>query len=142
MGAEVPVLVPSSFPRIRPPFIDLHGKLGSRAVFSEALSECSLKAQNPHKRGLRMLGDWRTIRVFVSSTFRDMQAERDVLMKFVFPKIRRLCAERGVTFTEVDLRWGITQEQAERGEVLPICLAEIERCRPYFIGIDGGTKRL
>lgn len=25
---------------------------------------------------------------------------------------------------DVDLRWGITVEQAERGEVLPICLAE------------------
>jgi hypothetical protein len=28
-------------------------------------------------------------------------------------------------------------EQAERGEVLPICLAEIDRARPYFIGMLG-----
>ncbi len=41
----------------------------------------------------------RSIRAFVSSTFRDMQAER--------------------------------------GAVLPICLEEIRRCRPYFIGLLG-----
>jgi len=77
----------------------------------------------------------REIRVFISSTFRDMQSERDVLMKFVFPELRKLCAERGVSFVEVDLRWGISEEQAQRGEVLPICLAEIDRCRPFFIGL-------
>jgi hypothetical protein len=78
-----------------------------------------------------------SIRVFISSTFRDMQEERDVLMKFVFPQLRKLCEERGVTFTEVDLRWGITEEQSQRGEVLPICLAEVENCRPFFIGLLG-----
>jgi len=79
----------------------------------------------------------REVRVFVSSTFRDMQAERDRLAKFVFPELRRRCRERGVEFTEVDLRWGVTEEQAERGEVLPVCLAEIDNCRPYFIGLLG-----
>ena len=79
----------------------------------------------------------RVIRVFVSSTFRDMQAERDELVLNIFPQLRRLCEERGVTWGEVDLRWGITEKQAERGEVLPICLEEIKRCRPYFIGLLG-----
>jgi hypothetical protein len=37
----------------------------------------------------------------------------------------------------VDLRWGITEEQASEGKVLPICLEEIHRCRPYFIGLLG-----
>lgn len=79
----------------------------------------------------------RVIRVFVSSTFRDMQAERDELVKHTFPQIRKLCDERNVVWSEVDLRWGITEEQSQRGEVLPICLAEIQRCRPYFIGLLG-----
>ena len=65
----------------------------------------------------------RSIRVFISSTFRDMQAEREELVKRVFPQLRKLCEERGVGWTEVDLRWGVTEEQAQRGEVLPICLA-------------------
>jgi len=79
----------------------------------------------------------RQIRVFISSTFRDMQEERDELIKRVFPRLRRLCEERGVTFTEVDLRWGVTEEETAEGKVLPICLAEIERCRPFFIGLLG-----
>jgi len=79
----------------------------------------------------------RHIRVFVSSTFRDMTAERDHLVKFIFPELRRLCESRGVTWGEVDLRWGVTDEEAAEGKVLPICLEEIARCRPYFIGILG-----
>jgi tetratricopeptide (TPR) repeat protein len=79
----------------------------------------------------------RVVRVFVSSTFRDMQAERDELAKFIFPQLRKLCEQRGVTWGEVDLRWGITDEQQAEGKVLPICLDEIQRCRPYFIGLLG-----
>ncbi len=83
------------------------------------------------------MNDARAIRVFVSSTFRDMQAERDELVKRVFPLLRRRCQQRGVAWSEVDLRWGVTDEQASDGAVLPICLAEIERTRPYFIGLLG-----
>ena len=79
----------------------------------------------------------RVIRVFVSSTFRDMQAERDELVLKIFPQLRRLCEERGVTWGEIDLRWGISDEQKADGQVLPICLEEIKRCRPYFIGLLG-----
>ena len=35
-----------------------------------------------------MAASWKTVRVFISSTFRDMQAERDHLVRFVFPKLR------------------------------------------------------
>ena len=80
---------------------------------------------------------WRTVRVFISSTFRDMQVEREELVKRIFPQLRKLCEDRFVTWGEVDLRWGIPDEQKAEGKVLPICLAEIERCRPYFIGILG-----
>jgi tetratricopeptide (TPR) repeat protein len=79
----------------------------------------------------------RRIKVFVSSTFRDMQLEREELIKRVFPQIRRKCEERGVGWSEVDLRWGVTDEQKAEGAVLPICLAEIDRSRPYFIGLLG-----
>jgi len=79
----------------------------------------------------------RRIRVFVSSTFRDMHDERDILIKKIFPQLRKLCEERAVTWTEVDLRWGITKEESDEGKVLPLCLEEIHRCRPYFIGLLG-----
>jgi len=79
----------------------------------------------------------RTVRVFLSSTFRDFAEERDLLVKKVFPELRRRCRERQVELVDVDLRWGITEEQAQKGEVLPICLAEIDRSRPYFMGFIG-----
>lgn len=79
----------------------------------------------------------RVVRVFISSTFRDMQAEREELVKRVFPQLRKLCEERGVGFVDVDLRWGVTDEEVAEGRVLPICLAEIDRCRPFFIGLLG-----
>jgi tetratricopeptide (TPR) repeat protein len=79
----------------------------------------------------------RVIRVFLSSTFRDFGEERDLLVKKVFPELRRLCRERQVELVDVDLRWGITAEEAEQGKVLPICLEEINRARPYFMGFIG-----
>ena len=75
------------------------------------------------------------IRVFISSTFADMDHERSYFNEVLSPKISRICAERGVSFFSVDLRWGITTEEQVNGKVLPICLNEIDKCRPYFIGI-------
>ena len=79
----------------------------------------------------------RQIRVFLSSTFRDFMEERDLLVKQVFPKLRRKARERGVEVVDVDLRWGITEEESRQGKVIPICLGEIDRCRPYFVGMLG-----
>jgi tetratricopeptide (TPR) repeat protein len=75
------------------------------------------------------------INVFVSSTFRDMMAERDELTLRVFPALRKVCEERGIGWGEVDLRWGIPEER--KGEVLSTCLKFIDDCRPYFIGMLG-----
>jgi tetratricopeptide (TPR) repeat protein len=79
----------------------------------------------------------RVVRAFISSTFRDFGEERDLLVKRVFPELRRRARARFVEVIGVDLRWGITEEESQRGETLPICLREIERSRPYFIGLLG-----
>ena len=75
--------------------------------------------------------------MFVSSTFVDMHEERETLIKKVFPRLRDYCRDRGVFMADVDLRWGVTARQSERGRTLSICLAEIDRCWPFFIGILG-----
>ncbi|HYM36735.1 MAG TPA: DUF4062 domain-containing protein, partial [Steroidobacteraceae bacterium] len=77
------------------------------------------------------------LRIFLSSTFRDLMPEREQLIKKIFPKVRALCRERGVEFTEIDLRWGITEIEAHTRNTVRICLEEIDRCRPYFLGIIG-----
>jgi len=79
----------------------------------------------------------RSIRVFVSSTFRDMTEERDAMMTHTWPELRKFCAERHVELVEVDLRWGIAEEQSTRKETLKLCLDEIRACRPFFIGLLG-----
>ncbi len=81
--------------------------------------------------------DNRHIRVFISSTFNDMQSERDELVSKIFPILRKKAAERNVTVTDIDLRWGITEEESRNGKVIDICLDEIEKSHPFFIGLLG-----
>ena len=38
---------------------------------------------------------------------------------------------------EVDLRWGITEEEGLHGKQIQLCLDEVDRCRPFFIGMLG-----
>ncbi len=78
----------------------------------------------------------RQLRLFISSTFVDMDAERNALTR-IFPQISELCRQRGVEFVPLDLRWGITEEEAKEGRVIETCLREIEDSRPFFIGIIG-----
>ena len=80
---------------------------------------------------------YRQLRIFVSSTFQDMLEERNILVSKVFPVIAEYCHRRKVEFIGVDLRWGVTDEQAERGETVDICMSEIDKCRPLFIGMLG-----
>ncbi len=79
----------------------------------------------------------RVIRVFISSTFSDMGAERDVLVKSVFPRLAAVAAKRDVTVVPLDLRWGITDDMARSGRVIETCLNEIVHSRPFFLGLMG-----
>ena len=81
--------------------------------------------------------DNRQIRIFISSTFQDMQDERDYLITKVFPKLQVIAAKRYVSVVPLDLRWGITENEANNGKVIEICLQEIENSHPFFIGIIG-----
>lgn len=69
-----------------------------------------------------MLINWKPVRIFISSTFRDMHAERDHLVKVVFPELRERCAKRQMHLVDIDLRWGVTEEEAEQGKALEMCL--------------------
>lgn len=79
----------------------------------------------------------RNVRIFISSTFRDMEMEREELMKWAFPRLRKFCSDRGVFLTQVDLRWGITEDQSQAGDTINICLREVDLCRPYFVCMLG-----
>lgn len=84
----------------------------------------------------------KTFRVFVSSTFSDLKAERDALQKYVFPRLRELCMRHGCRFQAIDLRWGVSEEASRDQQTMKICLKEIARCqdvtpRPNFIVLLG-----
>ena len=76
------------------------------------------------------------IRIFISSTFRDMQDERDIIVKKVFPRFRIEAEKRGIFFSYVDLRWGV-KPNARPKEIIDTCLSEIKNCKPFFIGLIG-----
>jgi nephrocystin-3 len=87
------------------------------------------------------------IRIFLSSTFMDLNGERQYLMNKVFPVLAAKLRKRAVDLNVIDLRWGVQPEErvSEKGErvkinknTLEVCLKEAERCYPLFIGIIGG----
>lgn len=77
------------------------------------------------------------MRVFISSTFKDLNPERNYIMKMIFPRLKEVARELGIDLVILDLRWGITSEDTKNGKVLEICLREIDNSHPYFIGIIG-----
>jgi hypothetical protein len=81
-------------------------------------------------------------RVFVSSTFSDLKAERNALQQHVFPALRKYCQEHGARFQAIDLRWGVSTEAALDQQTMNICFQELARCqemspRPNFIILLG-----
>src|SRR5215831_8518314 len=81
----------------------------------------------------------KTVRVFVSSTFRDMNAERDHLVTVVFPELRERLERMGLEFYDVDLRWGVPQLNIdhERANSWAYCKQWIQRTEPFFICLIG-----
>lgn len=79
--------------------------------------------------------------IFVSSTFKDMQLERDVIQNKITPKLNIIAREYGDEISFCDLRWGVDTSELESEEgskkVLEVCLDEIDRCQPPMIVILG-----
>jgi hypothetical protein len=80
--------------------------------------------------------------VFVSSTFRDLQKERNILQVDVFPALERHCAEREFQFQAIDLRWGVPGEAGLDHRTMRICFDELRRSqqispKPNFLVLFG-----
>src|ERR1051326_7894671 len=85
---------------------------------------------------------WQARPVFISSTFQDMQAERDYLRNFVFPELEERLRARRRHLEWVDLRIGVAtgsqpNEMRRELQVLKVCLVEVRRCRPFLIALIG-----
>lgn len=86
-----------------PPLPLLPGE--SPRIAKDTLDAPKVKTQPSAPKPVVIRPEDREIRLFISSPFRDMQDERDLIVKRVIPKIRRMCFERDINFSYVDLRW-------------------------------------
>lgn len=83
--------------------------------------------------------DSRQVRVYISSTFRNIHAERDHLVTVIFPELRERVEQLGLKFFDVDLRWGVHAKEAngETANSWEYCRQWIDRVEPFFVRILG-----
>jgi|GEM_PF-449733 len=79
----------------------------------------------------------RCVRVYVASTFPDLEKERKELTRCVFPKLRLFCAKIGLILIDVDLRIGQKSEKDAEDYVLNYGLSEIGQYPSFFICLLG-----
>ena len=81
------------------------------------------------------------VSLFVSSTFRDFHAERDLLLGAIRAELDDRVAQFGCRVEVIDLRWGLGLDEFDEAlaqeRTLSVCLAEIDRSRPLFVGLLG-----
>lgn len=110
---------------------------GETVKWARPLAECSAMTTDRFA-----VAPWTVQPIFVSSTFRDMQAERDHLRQFVFPRLEEELRRSRLQLEPIDLRQGVEtaqlpSEEAREALVLKVCLDEIERSRPFLIVLLG-----
>ena len=84
----------------------------------------------------------RNIGIFISSTFTDMQAERDYIKKIIVPQLQHHFSNDNINIYTIDLRWGVDTtsvdfDEAREAKVLDVCFNTIRNSRPYFVGLIG-----
>ena len=75
---------------------------------------------------------WEYAKIFISSSFIDMHAERDYLIKKVFPELEEWCEKYKIHLSTIDLRWGVP-EDAPQDSTIEKCLLNIDESRPFFL---------
>ena len=76
--------------------------------------------------------EWKYAKIFISSSFIDMHAERDYLIKKVFPELEEWCEKYKIHLSTIDLRWGVPEE-APQDTTIEKCLSNIDESRPFFL---------
>ncbi|MDA0162916.1 DUF4062 domain-containing protein [Solirubrobacter ginsenosidimutans] len=81
---------------------------------------------------------WQRVGLFISSTFDDMHAERDYLVKRVLPELQEWCEERRLRLVDIDLRWGVVEP--DMTGIVRKCLAAIDASQPLFLCLLGQRR--
>lgn len=96
----------------------------------------------PKKSTMKQTDEWTTVTLFISSTFADMDAERDHIRRIVIPQLEEFFNPLHVAIRVIDLRWGVNTTDDKSlidrdAKILKVCMEEIDRSRPFFIGLLG-----
>ena len=141
MGAHalLPVWVEGATQTAPPPAAEEKAPEPEKA--QPAQPEPAVPENLPEPRHADEANPWRDVYIFISSTFNDMHGERNYLVKRVFPALSQWCAAHRLRLRDIDLRWGITEEDSmENRRTVEICLANIDRCRPFFLCFIGQRR--
>lgn len=83
----------------------------------------------------------KNVAIFMSSTFNDMQSERDLIRERVTPEIAETLSVYGRSVEFIDLRWGIdtasVDENVANRKILRTCFEEIKNSDPFFVAFLG-----
>ena len=83
----------------------------------------------------------RRYNIFISSTFRDMDFERDLIKYKIIPMLNEHFRDRFIEIQAIDLRMGVNTEKMSEEDsarkVLNVCASSIDEARPFFIGLIG-----
>lgn len=84
---------------------------------------------------------WKRYNIFISSTFKDMDFERDIIKFRVIPALNTRFRSRRIELQAIDLRLGVNTQQMDEADserkVLSVCASSIDSARPFFIGLVG-----
>lgn len=84
---------------------------------------------------------WKRYSIFISSTFCDMDNERDYLKDILIPRLNNELGEFYISVEICDLRSGLNprqvDEKAREKYILSSCFRSIQECTPFFIGMIG-----
>lgn len=83
---------------------------------------------------------------FISSTFSDMHTERVIIFSKIIPILNMFGYQHSQGISATDLRWGIDTLNlttgTEMNKIFSVCMAEIDKCRPYMIIMLGDRANL
>lgn len=84
-----------------------------------------------------IMGVYTFMKIFVSSTFRDMDLERDLMKNYVIPTLNYKYRDSDISFQTIDLRYGVNTsgltEKDAAIKVLGMCMDSIDNAHPFFI---------
>lgn len=83
---------------------------------------------------------YKKVSIFISSSFKDMQEERNQIHKLVNEKLIPWGREYGIDLNILDLRWGIAGGESEAKRTVALCLKAVADSIPMVISLVGERR--